>query len=216
MQGRRYLLASETKAGKSLDEQLIKQLTGGDMITARFLRAEWFEFRPVGKIHLTSNHAVAVSDDDATWRRIHLIKWEQVIPEEEQDPDLAANIIRDEGPGVLAWLVRGAMHWHEVGLRAPDKATADKAEYRKDEDTLGRFIVECLDEVEPATRAVGRSVQEIYALYKYWAIANGHAVMSQKSLTSRLKVKGNEYDDSSHTWRGFPALQVKMALTESS
>ena len=100
MQGRRYLLASETKAGKSLDEQLIKQLTGGDTISARFLRAEWFEFTPVGKIHLTSNHVVAVSDDDATWRRIHLIKWEEVIPEDERDPELAAHIIAEEGPGV--------------------------------------------------------------------------------------------------------------------
>ena len=113
-------------------------------------------------------------------------------------------------PGVLAWLIRGAIRWNEVGLRAPDKA-----EYRKDEDTLSRFILECLDEVEPATHAVGRSVQEIYAQYKYWALANGHAVMSQKSLTSRLKARGNEYDESSHTWGSFPRLQVKMALTTS-
>ena len=215
MQGRRYLLASETKAGKSLDEQLIKQLTGGDTISARFLRAEWFEFTPVGKIHLTSNHAVAVSDDDATWRRIHLIKWEEVIPEEERDPELAAHIIAEEGPGVLAWLVQGAMKWADVGLRAPDKATSDKAEYRKDEDTLGRFILECLEMVEAAPRAIGRGAQEIYVQYRYWALANGHAVMSQKTLTGRLKDRGYDYDDSSHTWRGFPGLQVRMGLTGS-
>jgi hypothetical protein len=62
---------------------------------------------------------------------------------------------------------------------------------------------------------VGRSAQEIYVTYRYWAIANGHAVMSQKSLTGRLKERGYDYDESSHSWRGFPGLQVKVGLTDS-
>ncbi len=218
MKGRRYLMASETKAGKALDEQMVKQLTGGDTMSARYMRAEWFEFKPTGKIHITTNHLLQLSDDDATWRRLHLIKWEEVIPEAERDPNLAETIIREEGPGVLAWLVQGAIHWNNLGLRPPDKALHDKALYRKDEDLLGQFIFDCLDEYpdDPQARCVGRSSAEIYAQWKYWATARGHNVMSQKSLTGRLKDRGFMYQESGHSWRGFPTLQVRIGLTESS
>jgi hypothetical protein len=106
------------------------------------------------------------------------------------------------------------MKWADVGLRAPDKANADKAEYRKDEDTLGRFILECLDAVEAAPRAIGRGAQEIYVQYRY---CTGQRPCRHEPEDPHRPAQGSryDYDDSSHTWRGFPGLQVRMGLTES-
>jgi putative DNA primase/helicase len=211
MKGRRYLLASETKAGHVMDEQKIKQLTGGDTVSARFMRGEFFDFQPTGKIHLASNHLLRMTEDRATWRRLHLIRWETFIPDEERDGELADKIIKDELAGVLAWLVRGAIAWHERGLQPPGKAEDDKQEYRESEDVLQM----CIDDMlvrEPGGKAgdPGRSSQEISTAVASWYRQNGHAVLSQKTLTSRLKERGFAYQ-SSNGWRGFTDLRVRAA-----
>jgi putative DNA primase/helicase len=209
MKGRRYLQASETKVGRHLDEQMIKQLTGGDTISARFLRAEYFDFRPVGKIHLITNHLPAASDDDATWRRVHLLRWDQVIPKEDRDLTLAERIIASELPGVLAWIVRGSIQWAQDGLATPERAHQHKEDYRQGEDILGMFLEECLKEVPYKKGRIGSSSQEIYVTAKNWYTSNGHQAMSQKSFTGRLRDRGHDYYVGGG-WRGLPTLQIKF------
>lgn len=208
MAGRRFMSASETKAGKALDEQRLKQLTGGDTIAARYMRAEFFEFRPVGKFFLTTNHLPKLSDDSATWRRIHLIRWPVTIPEGERDGFLQDRLIREEAAGILAWIVRGALAWREEGLNPPDEVHQAREEYQRDEDVVGQFVEDCLNIVPPVKGAVGRSSAEIWNAFAAWAKREGHPVMGQRALTGRLKK--NYTHARSNGWSGFPELEVRM------
>jgi putative DNA primase/helicase len=210
MAGKRYLVASETKAGKSLDEQRLKQLTGGDSVTARYMRGEWFEFRPVGKLQLSTNHLPRMSDDAATWRRIHLIPWPVTIPPEERDGYLKDTLIREEANGILAWIVEGALAWHAMGLAPPAAMREALTQYQEDEDVVGQFVSECLDEVPPLPGAAGRDVASIYQTYAGWARREGHPVPGQRWLTGRLKKK-YEYRRV-NSWAGFPGLQPRLPI----
>ena len=209
MAGRRFLNASETKAGKHLDEQKLKQLTGGDSVTARYMRGEWFDFRMVGKLLLTTNHLPRMSDDAATWRRIHMIPWPVVIPEEERDGYLQDTLIRDEANGVLAWMVEGALAWRDQGLDRPGPLRALLQAWRSDEDEVAQFIADCLEEVPEVRGVVGRDAATIWNVYRAWATREGHPVMLQKNLTERIKKKGYTH------YRGggrseFPGLQPRF------
>lgn len=208
MAGRRFLVASETKAGKSLDEQRMKQLTGGDAVAARFMRGEWFDLQIVGKLQLTTNHLPRMSDDDATWRRIHLIRWPVVIPKEERDGFLQDRLIREESAGILRWMIVGALAWREEGLNAPESVNQAREDYKQDEDVIGQFVTECLEVAEPHVGAIGRDVRAIYAAYKLWAIDQGGAILGQRQVTSRLKKKA-EYVRRGG-WAGFPTLQARQ------
>jgi putative DNA primase/helicase len=208
MAGRRFLVASETKQGKALDEQRIKQLTGGDTIAARYMRAEYFEFRPVGKIQLTTNHLPRLSDDSATWRRIHLITWPVEIPEAERDGFLQDRLLQDEAAGILRWIVQGCLAWMEEGLNPPQTVHDARDAYQKDEDVVGQFAEECLEPVPPVKGAIGRDTRTIWNAYAVWAKSEGYAVMGQRALTARLKKK-HEYARS-NGWTGFPGLQLRM------
>jgi putative DNA primase/helicase len=214
MKGRRFLVASETKQGKAIDEQRLKQLTGGDTISARFMRAEWFDFKPEGKIQLTTNHLPRMSDDAATWRRIHLIHWPVVIPEHERDGFLQERLIAEELPGILAWIIDGSLAWQTEGLSPPEGVLAAKEAYRVEEDVVQQFIEAMIDVVEPVPRAAGRSTAEIFAAFEYWAqserLGKGD-VPGQKALTARLKKHGFEHKRSGG-WNGFPGLQVRSAM----
>lgn len=210
MAGRRFLVASETKAGKALDEQRLKQLTGGDTISARYMRAEWFEFRPVGKIQLTTNHLPRMSDDSATWRRIHLITWPVAIPEEERDGFLQERMLAEESAGILWWIVQGALAWSQEGLNPPLAVYEARESYQRDEDVVGQFVEECLDVVKPMIGAVGRDTRTIWNAYANWARSEGYTVVGQKMLTTRLRKK-YEYKRS-NGWAGFPELQLKTYL----
>lgn len=207
MAGRRFLSASESKAGKSMDEQQLKALTGGDKIAARFMRAEWFEFQMVGKIQLTTNHLPRLSDDAATWRRIHVIPWPVQIPEDERDGFLQQRLIEEESAGILAWIIAGALAWQEEGLNPPRSVFDAREEYRRDEDIVGRFVEECLDVVAPVNGAIGRDTGAIASAYAAWARAEQLPHLGQKALTARLR-KTYDYH-SANGWRGFPTLQIR-------
>ena len=194
MAGKRLLAASETKMGKTLDEAKIKLLTGGEVISARFMRGEFFEFRPVGKIHLSTNHRPRMSDDPATWRRLRLITWPVVIPPEERDPELGDRILKNESEGVLAWIIEGARMWMVEGLNPPQTLLDATDEYQHDEDSVMQFLEECVDTgLEYSTKRVGSSTKDFWVHYNNWAGDWGHPKMSQKALTARLKKKLGYY-----------------------
>jgi putative DNA primase/helicase len=211
MDGRRYLAASETKAGKQLNEALIKQLTGGDTIAARYLYRDFFEFKPTGKIHLFSNHLVHISADPATHRRLHLIKWGESIPGAEQDKDLAKKILESEGSGVLNRLLGGLADWLALGdLAMPACAVESKQEYVREEDWRYAFVESCCDVTESQEGAPGRSTSELYAVYKIWYSQNqpGSKPMSINAFSANLA--GMYPRTRIERWRGFPTLQVKQ------
>ncbi len=184
--GTRFVSAVEAEAGVPLAEALVKQVTGGDIITARFLFREFFEFRPTFKLWLAANHKPNVrGSDHGIWRRIRLVPFTVTIPEVERDPKLLEKLAA-ELPGILDWAVRGCLDWREHGLGAPDAVKAATASYREEMDAFGGF----LDEACVVHEAASVTAKELYTAYQAWCEANGERARSQKALAMGLRERG--------------------------
>jgi len=198
--GTRFVSAVEAEAGKPLAEALVKQLTGGDTITARFLFKEFFDFRPQFKIWLAANHKPGIhGSDHGIWRRIRLVPFTVTIPEPERDPRLTAKLA-EELPGILAWAVRGCLAWREKGLGVPDEVRAATASYREEMDLFGGFLDDgCVAEARAEVTA-----KDLYGAYQAWCEANGEKPRSQKSLSVGLRERGFEAfrTKNARGWRG--------------
>lgn len=182
----RLVVASEGPEGARLDEDLVKKITGGDEITARFLHREFFSFRPRFKLLLVTNHRPSISGSDhGIWRRVVLVPWLVTIPREEQDRRLAERL-EDEMAGIFNWALAGLDEYLALGLDLPRGIAAANAEYRQDSDVVGLWIEDaCL--LDPTGRA---TTGELYQSYSVWASAAGHRAMSAKSLGDRLRERG--------------------------
>jgi putative DNA primase/helicase len=188
LKGARFVAASETEEGRRLAESLIKDLTGQDTITARFMRAEWFDFQPTHKLWLSTNHKPEIrGTDTAIWRRIRLVPWTVTIPPAEQDKRLAATL-RHELPGILAWIVRGCLEWQREGLWPPDEVKRATGRYRAEMDVLAAFI----DEECIVGEYAGATAKALYSAYKDWCEENGERPESQRRFGGRLKERGFE------------------------
>jgi len=137
----RLVSAAESGEGRKLDEATVKELSGGDRISARFLYAEEFEFTPRFKLVFVTNHKPRVSgDDDAIWARLRLVPFD-VCFEGREEKDLPAKL-EAELPGILAWAVRGCLDWQRDGLGQAAAVSNATTAYRQDEDVLGAFLEE--------------------------------------------------------------------------
>ena len=184
--GARLATAVETENGRRLAESVIKQMTGGDTMTARFLHREFFDFEPQFKIWLACNHKPRITGTDyAIWRRIRLIPFTVTIPEDERDLDLL-NKLRAELPGILAWAVAGCELWQTHGLKPPDEVAAATNEYRQESDSIAQFIEECcnLDSQQTVSK------NGLYEAYQKWAEQSGEHPLTKKGLGIRLLEKG--------------------------
>lgn len=208
LRGARLVSAIETSEGRKLAEAMVKQMTGGDTIPARFMRAEWFEFTPEFKLWLATNHLPTVrGTDEAIWRRIRLVPFTVTIPERERDGELAAKL-RDELPGILAWAVKGCLAWQEDGLGYPDDVRKATADYRADMDVLGGWIADCcrVDENAGATSAA------LYESYTTWCDLNRERALSKKALGLRLRERGFAVDRTGKA-RGWAGIGLLSELT---
>jgi putative DNA primase/helicase len=143
LKGARFVSARETEEGKRLAEALVKELSGGDTVTARFLYSKSFEYRPTFKLFLGANHKPVITGTDyAIWRRIHLVPFKVTIPREEQDRRLIHKLAA-ELDGILAWAVRGCLAWQRDGLGTPAAVAEATAAYRAESDVLAGFLAEC-------------------------------------------------------------------------
>lgn len=136
---KRLAVASETERRVKLREASVKNLTGGDRITARRMREDPWEFDPTHSIWLQTNHLPEIAGRDrGIWRRIRVVKWENTFQGEDADPHLDERL-EEEAPGVLRWLIEGCMRWQTVGLDEPEAVVRETLDYRRSEDTLARF-----------------------------------------------------------------------------
>src|SRR5215203_5886395 len=186
LKGARFVSAAEVEQGRRLAESKVKQLTGRDTVTARYLFGEPFNFRPEFKLWLsTNNKPVIQGTDDAIWDRIRLILFTQRFDGERQDPKLPEKL-RNELAGVLAWMVEGCLEWQEHGLGQPDSVREATDQYRAEMDTLAAFIEDrCVvreDVVAPAT--------PLYKQFQMWCDDAGEKPETQKMFGMRLRERG--------------------------
>jgi putative DNA primase/helicase len=138
----RTLIAPETSQDDQLDEELVKNLTGGDILRARRMREDEWSFRPTHTAFMHTNYRPKIRGvDEGIWRRVRLIPWSVTIPPAERDEHLADKL-RAEASGILNWIIEGALEWQRIGLAEPASVLAATAEYRTAEDHIGRFIAD--------------------------------------------------------------------------
>lgn len=204
--GARVVTSSEVGEGKRLNESLVKTLTGTDTVTARFLHAEFFEFKPQFKLWLAANHRPVVrGTDPAIWDRVRLVPFTVSIPPTERDPGLLAELLR-ELPGILAWAVAGCLEWLEKGLGTPPEVEAATEQYRRDSDTLGTFLEECCD-VAPGNAEFAVPATSLYNAYRRWAEQGGEYQLSQTAFGRRLEERGITAEK-----RGVGAARLKWRI----
>lgn len=194
--GRRLVLCTESDDGRRFAEALLKELTGGDRISARRMREDFWDFAPTHKLWLSSNHKPAVrGTDHGIWRRIRLIPFSVTIPEERQDKSLGAKLLA-ELPGILHWAVQGCLQWQAEGLGEPKAVLAATAAYRCEMDLLGSFMAEC------CIVGDGRQVhaKDFRAAYENWCQQQGERPISQRRLGAALSERGFAKRHSNGTW----------------
>lgn len=190
LHGIRFAHASEIERGSHMAESRVKDLTGGDTIVARYLRANFFRFRPTHKLWMYGNDKPVIKGvDEGIWRRIFLIPFLYKIPAEKRQPDFFEACLRPELPGILNWAVDGCRDWLERGrkLDPPEVVMAATREYRAEMDYFGEFLTEyCVFGEMYRTK-----LSELYQAYKQWAQDNGDThVMSSNAFGKELVRRG--------------------------
>lgn len=194
LKGARFVNVNEVEQGRRMAESKVKQMTGGDTITARFMRGEFFDFIPEYKLWIRANHKPEITGtDNAIWRRIRLIPFEVEIPPAEQDPYLLDKL-KDEYPGILTWAVNGCMAWQQDRLNPPQAVTKATADYREEMDTIGHFLTE---KTESADSFI--LVKTLYQAYGAWCEENGDKPITQRIFSRAITEKGYS---SQHTRQG--------------
>ncbi len=186
LKGARFVTCTEPNEGMRLNEGLVKQLTGDDMITARKLYGEEFEYRPEFKLWLATNHKPSIRGTDlGIWRRIHIIPFTVTIPEDKVDKNLGDKL-SEELPDILAWIVEGYKLWTAEGLTKPKIVENAVREYRNEMDVIEVFLgseyIQQGGEVKSA---------QLYAVYCKWAEINNEYKMSGRKFALEI---GKKYD----------------------
>lgn len=185
LEGARLVISSEANEGSRLDESLIKQITGGDTVVARYQYGSEFEFNPKFKLWMATNHKPLIrGTDDGIWRRIILIPFKVQIPKEKVDKKLESKLKR-ELPGILNWAVQGAIDWQTEGLNLPQSVADATNGYRKEMDIIELFVS---DNCEVGSDYQAPAAQ-LYQLYKTWASTNNEYVMSKNKFGEEMKKK---------------------------
>ena len=137
---KRFVVGAEMPQDGRLAENRIKDLTGGDMIVARKLFCEAFNYRPTHKLFFYGNHRPTIrGTDTGIWRRLLLIPFSIEVPEAKRDRGIVERL-RSESQGILNWMLEGCLLWQAEGLNPPESVRAAVAEYRDEEDLINQFV----------------------------------------------------------------------------
>lgn len=167
--GQRMVFASEPPRGAKLGEELIKIITGGEKMKARFLNKDFFNFVPVMKLWIITNPKLELSDDKALWRRVIYSEWKVFIPLVDRDPELVKKLLA-ESSGVLNRMLDGLKDWMEHGLwkLVPDSVRQATEQYHDERDPLGRFLGMCVAP-ERGEKVQSSTMYEVYRAWARWA-----------------------------------------------
>lgn len=181
LKGARFVTSVEPNEGMRIDEGLLKQLTGDDIITARKLYGEEFEFKPEFKLWIATNHKPVIrGTDTGIWRRIHLIPFTVHIPDDKKDKHLKEKLA-EEFPAILSWAVKGFQLWLDEGLEKPETVMQAVSEYRHEMDIISAFIDSC------CTAGGEIKSSELYIAYAKWADENNEYKMSNTKFGAEMQ-----------------------------
>jgi putative DNA primase/helicase len=205
LRGARLVTATETEEGRRWAESRIKQLTGGDIVTARFMRQDDFEYRPNFKLVIAGNHKPSLrSVDEAIRRRFHLIPFAVTIPADRCDPELAEKL-KGEWPGILQLLIKGCLEWRRDGLQPPKAVQDATAAYLEAEDGLAAWIDDKCERVPSAWE----SLADLFASWTGWAERAGETSGTMKRFAQTLESRGFSKHKMS-CGQGFHGLRIKV------
>lgn len=188
LRGARLVTASETESGQEWAESKIKTLTGGDTVTARFMRADNFEFDPKFKLLIAGNHKPRLKNvDQAIRRRFYLIPFTIDIPKEERNERLKENL-QAEWPGILAWMIEGCLAWQRDGLNAPKSVLAATNEYFESEDALLAWLAERCDKGPN----LDQKAEVLFGSWSGWARFAGETIGTKKEFYAAMRRHGFE------------------------
>jgi putative DNA primase/helicase len=206
LNGARLVVAQETKKGRRWDESKIKALTGGDKITARFMRQDFFDFAPAFKLFICGNHKPRLeSVDEAIRRRLLLDPFTVQIPKVERDPRLADKL-KAEWPAILRWIVDGALEWQRICLAPPPVVFDATEDYFAEQDNLQQWLDDCVQ--DDGEFAFTRTT-DLFASWKQWCDARNLKPGSAQALSTALTDKGFVKKRNNSGQQGFRRLVVK-------
>jgi len=185
LSGARFVTSTEPNDGVRFDEGLVKQLTGGDKVTARFLYGDEFDFNPEFKLWMATNHKPIIrGTDDGIWRRLAIIPFTVQIPLDKVDKRLTSKLKR-EMKAILNWISEGYLLWRESGLQEPECIKLQRGEYRKEMDVTECFVDDC------CVRKSGEREKssDLYRVYASWAKENNQHIMSSTRFGKELSNK---------------------------
>lgn len=195
--GRRMVTAHETGEGGALKEDVVKQLTGGDKVKARFMRADFFEFDPTHKLQMLTNHKPSIKgSDNGIWRRVLLMPYMARFAVAEEVLAGRAHFIRDTGiaerlkaeaQGVLTWVVEGAKAWAQDGLQPPDAVLAASRDYQTEQDRVWQFLSECCELDLKAHESLSDGMGGLYPTYRSWCNDGGWFPLSKQKFVQELE-----------------------------
>ena len=208
LKGRRLAYCNEVGEGQRLDPSRTKDLTGGDTISARIpYGREAMTFSPSHTLIMIGNHQPEITDmTHGMWRRLVLIGFDQQIPESQRDPYLL-NKLKQEGSGILNWMLKGLADYQTHGLALPQTVRSATDSYRDEQDLLGQWLDDCCT----VRTGAKESKSEAYGSYQSWAAQRGHRPLTQKRLTQQLKERGHKQDSGKRHYLG-----IELVKPESS
>jgi putative DNA primase/helicase len=185
--GARLVTANETEDGARLAEAQIKAMTGQDMLTARVLQGNPFDFKPKFKLFISGNHKPVIrGEDDGIWRRIKVIPFDMQVKDSDIDKQLFQKLMAEKS-GILNWAIQGCLLWQENGkLLEPQIVKTEVASYRSDQDIMGAWLEEkCV--LTPEKQC---STRELFINYSEWVRASGSNPVTETRFSTRLIERG--------------------------
>ncbi len=205
LRGVRLAVASETRPDGKFNESRVKMLTGGDTLSARFMNKDFFDFKPTHTLFMAVNHLPEVkSGGDGFWRRLRKIDFRKTIPVERRKENFAKTLIAEEGPGILQWMIDGAVRITNQGMTEPESIKLSTQSYRHEEDHIAKFLDEKTIIVDKAS--VTRVA--LFNAYRDWCSENGERPISQNSLTREIKARLGVAESMSAGFKMFVGLDL--------
>jgi putative DNA primase/helicase len=209
LRGARLVTASETEEGRVWAESRIKQITGGDPITARFMRQDFFTYRPTCKLIIIGNHKPVLQNvDDAARRRFNIVPF--TVRPRKPDRELEAKL-RSEWPGILRWMIEGGLDWQRNGLQRAESVLRATEAYFSEQDLFGQWLdEEC--EVEPGNEHKWEFTGTLFSSWSTYVGQAGEKPGRKKSFSESLQRRGFEAKRGAKGKRAFKGIKLSGSM----